>query len=418
MSAEHGGVSDRYVVCLMIAVLTTGSFNHVLSQIRAKSLVHYNYLTALMNAFVYAVFWSAVAIFRVRRGYADLHSVRYLYGERGAWRLLALAGLGEAFSQIFSFIGQPHLSLPLFQLSSQFIILFTVVFSSLLLQARYICGELLAVVVIITGMLVLIAEMDDDRLSEIGYMLLVSLSTAGGALSFVLKELVFRNFAAEERPRGDAVELGNSFAGDTSLKERLPSAQSGLQGGRSRDRPTATPTARNLDAFLVSSCTSIFGFLLSFPMIPVNVIFHKTEDKNLFEFFSDGFTCLGNTVPDSDVEALCSQPPCFPCQFAWQSYVLYIMVNLAYNLMLLVLVKNGSALLAFLSLKGITPCALFLSLVTWKVGPIILPAAELGPHGWISAVLILLGIAMFRIENVVREKLPERASKCFWPLWS
>eukprot|EP00931_Biecheleriopsis_adriatica_P105290 TRINITY_DN79852_c0_g1_i1.p1 TRINITY_DN79852_c0_g1~~TRINITY_DN79852_c0_g1_i1.p1 ORF type:complete len:402 (-),score=53.18 TRINITY_DN79852_c0_g1_i1:57-1262(-) len=382
------------VALLAFAVVGVGSLNNVLSQIRSVPLGKYNYITAVLNSIVYALIWGLVVIIRVALGYTSPASVRYVYSWNGAWRLLALAGLGDVFGQVLGFVAQPHLALPEYSLSNQFLVFFTVIFSVLILRVRYIFVELLGVVIAVCGIVVLIVSKMDHGPSQISFMVITACGTAGNALSFVLKEKTFRGFS--EHAQSCLIALRD---GDV-VKELLTEEQSSK----------AVP--QTLDVFVVSSCTSLFSLLFVVPMIPVNMFFTVTSDGSFWTLFAQGLACLANVLPDE------SSLPEGACVYAWQSWVAYMLANLAYNLLFLLLVRQGSALLGFLALKILMPCSVLLSMVAWHFGPITLPAAAVGFVTWVSLFLVLLGVCVFRWGNVVREKLPPDTATCCWPVFS
>jgi len=402
--------SQLALMPLMLGLVVVGTANQVMSKVRSVPLAKYNYFTAVLNSGVYALVWCTVVVVRIWLGHTDLASVRYVYSARsGAWRLLALCGLGDVAGNVLGFIGQPYLTLPMYSLANQGTLVFSVIFSMTLLHTRYILLELLAVILVIAGMIILVVSTchgSDGGLNVLSFLVVVA-STCGNAASFVLKEKVFRGF--QEFLDGQRVVSSSGVvASNTRLVELAHSNWSTTN--ESGQAAAAAHPAKKCDTFVVSSCTNLFGALFVLPMLPVNIILKQTDGKTLVEFFEDGVTCLGNVIPARDPfrEGACT--------FAWQAWFLYIVVNLFLNLLILLNVKHGSALLTFVSMKAVTPCSLMASLVAWHVGPITLPASQAGPAGWICLVLVLIGVCFFRYGNIVRDRLPDEKHKCCWPL--
>ncbi|EER20531.1 hypothetical protein Pmar_PMAR010277 [Perkinsus marinus ATCC 50983] len=270
----HTESCDYVVPLLMTAVVILGAFNNLLGRMRAVPLGEYDFFTAVLNALVYVIVWSS--IFLTRR-YAlrvtPKEQADFVWSVHGKWNLLMFGGLGDAIGGLLGFIGQPYVSGVMYSLMNQ-------------------------AIVRVSGPRSFQPPSSASH-SDPFMAALIALSTSGNALSFVLKEKVFRAFVAWQ-----------------------------------------TSAARE-------------------PLL------------------------------------------------ADQRYSGYICVNLLYNAALLFLVQRGSALLAFVSLKAVTPASAILFSIDWPV---------LGPStvtwlDWVEVVLVTVGIVAFRAGNLRKEEYIRQGQK-------
>ncbi|KAF4672044.1 hypothetical protein FOL47_000984 [Perkinsus chesapeaki] len=347
---------DYIVPALMVSVVVLGAFNNLLGRMRAVPLGQYDFFTAVLNAIIYVIVWSSVFL---SRRYAlkvvPKEQAAFVWSARGKWLILMFGGLGDAIGGLLGFIGQPYVSGVMYSLMNQAIVPFTVIFSLVILGTRYISLELIGVVVVLLAVCISMHNFSASH-SDPFMAALIALSTSGNALSFVLKEKVFRDFIAKQT---------------TAIEEPLLVEQ----------RPGAIP--RKLDIFVVNCCVSVFQVVWLLPLLAIGPAIGKTHGLGLFEYLQEAGSCFIEGCPN-----------------AWQLYTAYISLNLLYNVALLFLVQRGSALLAFVSLKAVTPASAVLFSINWPI---------LGPStvswlDWAEVGLVTIGIVAFRAGNIRKEQ--------------
>jgi len=182
--------------------------------------------------------------------------------------------------------------------------------------------------------------------THFGYYILVAVSTLPNTVSFALKEKMFR-------------------------KER------------------------NLDLFVVNSASSLFQLLWWPLMIPLTVVLHQTGNTPLLTFVHDGFECLSGktpTVSGTHMELDCTPNP-YP-------YLVYIGVNLVFNIFVLLLIKRASALQSFMSMNGILPASVFLFLHKWPL----LGRTNIDIYMIMSLTVVMIGLVLYRIATVMKDR--------------
>ncbi|EER08195.1 hypothetical protein Pmar_PMAR013105 [Perkinsus marinus ATCC 50983] len=170
----------------------------------------------------------------------------FVWSARGKWNLLMFGGLGDAIGGLLGFIGQPYVSGVMYSLMNQAIVPFTVIFSLLILGTRYISLELIGVLIVLLAVCMSMHNFSASH-SDPFMAALIALSTSGNALSFVLKEKVFRAFVAWQTSAARAPLLADQ-----------------------RSSP------RKLDVFVVNCCVSVFQVLWLLPVRSVACVLVTT----------------------------------------------------------------------------------------------------------------------------------------------
>eukprot|EP00921_Rhytidocystis_pertsovi_P026896 GHVQ01043344.1.p1 GENE.GHVQ01043344.1~~GHVQ01043344.1.p1 ORF type:complete len:587 (-),score=69.54 GHVQ01043344.1:2826-4586(-) len=104
------------------------------------------------------------------------------------------------------------------------------------------------------------------------------------------------------------------------------------------------------------------------------------------------------------------------CQYALPSYVVYVVVNVVFNLFLIGLLRVGSSLLAFLTLKAVLPLSIILFYaIPWPLlsqNDVHLTAATM-----VSLFVIGCGVFFFEYERQqVKKQVGERQPPCCFPV--
>ncbi|KAF4735632.1 hypothetical protein FOZ62_004962 [Perkinsus olseni] len=373
----------RWVVPgLMLSLAITGTANAIAGKIRSQPLGEYSgFITSMISQVTYCVVYWIALIIMYLMGKVPLEQLRWTWTAPGRdeyttrredlikpgmrwyrrwwvnvevwWETLPgcrytfFAAISDCLGEILMFLTQPYLSIVVFNLLQQGMVPFTLVWSLMFLRDRYTFVEVFGVSIVILMALVSVATSStSDGSSSVIMAILCLVSTIFQALGFVLKECMFRAYTQYATRRG---------------RQEV-----------------------NLNVFVVSSSSNTFGCIWTFPL---NVIVEliRTQGSNIpiMEHFADGF----ETLADADG--------------AWQALVVYLCFNLIYNVNIYMLISYGSSLLTFVCNKITVPLAAIFSLISWPI----IGRSTVTWLEWVTLVIILIGIALFRYGNIMRLKL-------------
>jgi len=223
---------------------------------------------------------------------------------------------------------------------------FSVICAVIILRTVYSFWQLWAVVVLLCGvMFTLIPTFDNKHQlsAEFSWALLVAMSTLPNAISFTFKELMFR-----EKP--------------------------------------------GLDIFIVNSHGSLFQLLFQPIFLPITLLFPGVlgSSSNLLDYVHDGFGCFAGTTPIGDKKS-CGLNP-YP-------YLIYAAFNLIFNILLLTVTKEASALLSFMAIKAILPISVILFLVPWPV----IGSSPISNFDIIGLIIIVIALGLYRFFTVQKD---------------
>jgi len=271
------------------------------------------------------------------------YETKTLWGKISPWKYFVIMGLMDGLGNILGLIAQPYLSGPVVSLMSQTIVLFSVICAIILLNTKYSFWQIWSVAFLLCGvMFTLIPTFSGkNQLSgEATWALLVAFSTLPNAISFTYKELLFR-----EKP--------------------------------------------GLDIFIVNSHGSLFQLLFQPIFLPITLIFPGVlgPSSNLLQFVSDGFGCWVGVTPNLDKETCKNNP--------WP-YLIYACFNLAFNILLLMVTKEASALYSFMAIKAILPISVILFLANWPI----IGSSSISDYDIIGLLIIVLALGLYRFFTV------------------
>lgn len=375
---------------LIVMLVITGTFNTVAGKIRSEPLGEYSgFVTSIIGQFVYfTVYWSILGG-KALLGFVTKEEFLWVWtprkdedidpskrGLRRWWARLPgikytfFSSLSDVMGDNFMFMTQPYLSIIVFNLLQQGMVPFTLIWSCLILAARYTLQELFGVSLVVAMTIAsAVTSSTSEGSSSIGMSIICLMSTMFQALGFVIKEYMFRDYTA--------------FAEKHNYKQK------------------------NLDVFAVSSSNHTFGIIWVFP-ISIMVEMVRT-DENVLDVMAAGFDTL------------------LHAHGAMSSFVVYMVINVCFNITIYLLVSYGSSLLTFVSLKITVPLSAFMSLISWPL----VGADTVTWFEWLSLVVIMSGVVIFRHGNGKREMLEEenklidesgdtntpKTIICFWPLF-
>lgn len=315
------------------------------------------------------------------------------------WILLALSGLCDSWGNLLGFIAQPWVPGTVFSLMTQAIIPFTVLTSAVLFKRTYTAVQMTAVTLVITGGIIslvpelkrnvaapvtaffalfgqayaspselqnesreILGPLNGQASSPVVFSVLAAVSTLPTAISFALKEKVFRSF----RPH--------------------------LFGQSSGSK---------LDVFIVNAHTSAFQLLWTPFAIPINCLLGETHGQPLLGYVRNGFRCFSGSTPPIDQGGPCQAWGC--CRWALASYAAYICINVAFNIILLTLLRTASALWGFMCMKAVLPVSIALFFLPWPL----LNRGDTGISRWtfVSLAFIIVGIGIFKAATLKKERI-------------
>lgn len=129
----------------------------------------------------------------------------------------------------------------------------------------------------------------------------------------------------------------------------------------------------DLDIYLVNAWVATFQFLIGFPLLPIGIVVKDNPLqalKALPKEFLDGMLCFVGQGPDGD---LCVQ------RLVMVHILVYLFLNIFYNIFLLSVLKYGSASLLQISSALLLP----LANIVFTIGPIMNEFPPRPPQAWL-----------------------------------
>ncbi|KAF4656819.1 hypothetical protein FOZ61_006646 [Perkinsus olseni] len=356
----------------MVILVIFGTANVITGKIRSEPLGDFSgFVTSILSQLVYFVtYWSVFAVKYATKRIPE-EQVRWVWtrtsGGGNWWSRLPgfkytfLSSICDVLGDNLMFLTQAYLSIIVFNLLQQGMVPFTLLWSMLLLGSRYILEEILGVGLVVSMAVASVFVSTRGGGTAGFWMALLCLSsTAFQALGFVIKEAMFRAYDRHAREHGSR--------------------------------------ATKLDIFVVTSSNHLWGILWVLPVC------------YLVESARVGGDVLGELR--SGFETLLWS------KHAMDAFVVYMVVNLCFNITIYLLVSYGSSLLTFVSLKLTVPLSAFLSLISWPL----IGASTVNSFEWLALAVIMAGVVIFKHGNGVREGLLARSgfteeTVCLWPLF-
>lgn len=198
------------------------------------------------------------------------------------------------------------------------------------------------------------------------FSMVAALSTLPSAISFAIKEKIFRAYRL-------------SHQNESPVEHQEP----------------------QLDVFIVNAHIAIVQLIATPLAIPINCVLGQTHGQTLGTYIRNGILCFRGVTPSSDVG--CEAWGC--CRHAPTAYVAYIIVNVFFNVILLMLLRTASALWGFMCLKAVLPLSVFLFLLPWPL----LDSSDSQVSLWtlLALILVLLGVGLFKHSTLRKERLKE-----------
>ncbi|KAF4676986.1 hypothetical protein FOL47_003983 [Perkinsus chesapeaki] len=397
---KHSSWRDRFtwqkmmIPTLILTLVVTGTLNTIAGKIRSAPLGDASgYVTSIISQFVYfTTYWCILLLLWLISDltHKDLMTMEeFLWvwtprrdvdeSKKGFWRwwdrlpgfkYTFFSSIADVLGDNLMFLTQPFLSIILFNLLQQGMVPFTLMWSCLLLAARYTFEELFGVGLVVAMTIAsAVLSSASGGSSGVGMSILCLLSTLFQALGQVIREVMFRDYT--------------QYAEKHGYKNK------------------------NLNVFAVSSSNHTFGIIWVFP-ISILVELSRTTD-DVLGVMGEGFQTL------------------LHAHGAMPAFVVFMVINVCFNITIYLMVCYGSSLLTFVSLKLTVPLSAFMSLISWPL----IGADTITWFEWVCLVVILAGVIIFRHGNGVREKLEtenehldethnktvSKAIICCWPIF-
>ncbi|XP_066359220.1 protein CLT2, chloroplastic-like [Miscanthus floridulus] len=322
------------------AVVALAVANRVLYKLALVPLKAYPFFLAQLTTFGYVAVYFSILYARCRSGVVTRDMLALPKHRFVAIGLLEALGVASGMSAGAMLPG------PAIPILSQSFLVWQLTFSALLLGRTYSARQIIGCFLVISGVILAVASGGNEGhlLSEVKLIwpALMVASSAFQAGASILKEAVF-------------------IDGAKRLKGKRP------------------------DIFVVNSFGSGFQALFVFLLLPFLSNLRGIKFAELPAYLNGGAECFLN-VAESPID--CGGAPFLP--------LLFIVVNMAFNISLLNLVKMSSALVASLTATSAVPISIYILSLPL---PYIPHGAELSMSFIIGAVVLLMGLILYNLPQ-------------------
>ncbi|CAM0949778.1 unnamed protein product [Alopecurus aequalis] len=332
--------SSPAIAVASTAVVTLAVANRVLYKLALVPLKEYPFFLAQLTTFGYVAVYFSILYARYRAGLVTREMLALPKSRFAAIGLLEALGVAAGMSAGAMLPG------PAIPILSQSFLVWQLIFSVLLLGRTYSFKQIIGCFLVTSGVVLAVASgaADGRLLSGVKFIwpLLMVVSSAFQAGASILKESVFVDGAKR------------------------------LQGKRP-------------DIFVVNSFGSGFQALFVFLLLPLLSNLRGIKLAELSGHLNGGAECFLN-VRESPID--CGGAPFLP--------LLFILVNMAFNISLLNLVKMSSALVASLTATSAVPISIYIFSLPL---PYIPQGAKLSPSFIIGVVVLLMGLILYNLPE-------------------
>ncbi|PWZ19510.1 hypothetical protein Zm00014a_044162 [Zea mays] len=322
------------------AVVALAVANRVLYKLALVPLKAYPFFLAQLTTFGYVAVYFSMLYTRYRTGLVTRDMLAL-----PKHRFVAI-GLLEALGVAAGMSAGAMLPGPAIPILSQSFLVWQLIFSALLLGRTYSVRQVIGCFLVVSGVILAVASGADDGqlLSDVkliwpAFMIASSAFHAGAS---ILKEAVF-------------------IDGAKRLKGKRP------------------------DIFVVNSFGSGFQAVFVFLLLPFLSNLRGIKIAELPAYLNGGAECFLN-VAESPID--CGGAPFLP--------LLFIVVNMAFNISLLNLVKMSSAIVASLTATSAVPISIYILSLPL---PYIPHGTELSTSFIIGAVILLMGLILYNLPQ-------------------
>ncbi|XP_024377083.1 protein CLT2, chloroplastic isoform X1 [Physcomitrium patens] len=335
-------LKDVQFVCAVVATVLLASANKILHKMALVPLSKYSLFLAQFNTVIYVVTYSTILLMRYQSGIVtkemlSIPKTRFI-----------LVGALEALGLAMSMASASVLPGAIIPVLTQVFLVWQLLLSSTILRKRYTFGQVGGCLLVIAGVVVVVGSgsggIGVDTLQQSGYFwpCIMIFSTFFFAASSILKELVFRDGAKQ------------------------------LKGG-------------NLDLFVVNTFGSLFQSLFVSMILPVVFNVRGVPFHQVGQSLSEGYMCFVNY--GSKISG-CEGAPLVP--------LLYVVVNMSFNICSLSLLKHYSAIVSSLCSTLSIPLAIWVFTFPW---PYLGVPPSLPSGFFLGAGILVVGLAIYSLSK-------------------
>ncbi|KAJ3675599.1 hypothetical protein LUZ60_004641 [Juncus effusus] len=335
----------RAVVLASMATVLLAVTNRVLYKLALVPMQGYPFFLAQITTFGYVAIYFSILYLRYQSGIItrEMLSIPKI-------RFVAIGAL-EAIGVASSMAAGAMLPGPAIPILSQSFLVWQLTFSIIFLGKSYSLNQILGCFLVISGVILSVISGSEEGqfLSNVEFIwpivMIVSSSFQAGAS--ILKEFVF-------------------IDGEKRLKGKRP------------------------DIFVVNSFGSAFQALFVFLFLPFLSNLRGIHFGDLPAYINDGASCFLNV---GDHQAACDGAPFLP--------MIFIIVNMAFNISLLNLVKMSSALVASLTATLAVPISIYILSLPLPYMP---HGAKLSTSFMFGASILVLGLVLYNLPKKTKHK--------------
>eukprot|EP00164_Ancoracysta_twista_P000541 GFYU01000722.1.p1 GENE.GFYU01000722.1~~GFYU01000722.1.p1 ORF type:complete len:415 (+),score=129.18 GFYU01000722.1:153-1397(+) len=325
----------------MMAMIGLGTFNTVARKIALVPLNEYPYFLTQLSSVASTVMYGTGVAIKYRNGTVTKEMLSI--GK------LIFVGIGffDALGDLLGNVGVKQLPGTMVPLLAKTNIPLTMFFSMWLLKTSYHWGQFVGAVVVIGGFLAAFLPTNMIQGGNLVAVLVYLVSIVPTVVGMVCRELVFRR----EQKKGN-----------------------------------------NLDVFVVGFFINFSQLIWTFLLIPIAAVpgLGKVPLADLPSYFANGFVCFSGSNPTAADD--CTGSPYAP--------LIYLAINLMYNLAIIFLLKFGGATLMFVTNTITFPMSTMMFSFSWPL----LSAVPFTIWTVIGLLIESLGVVIYRVSGMLNKK--------------
>jgi len=334
---------------LLLLVIILGAANRIVYKIQLVPMGNYPTFISWFITVSYCLLYWSILLIRRYQGYITNEMINY----PKIWKFV-LMGLMDALGYVLGIFGARAISGYLLTLLPQIIIPTTMLISMFpWVGARYNLLQVFGALLLISGEIIsLVPDFKSGTHATIYWAIVYMVSVVPNAISFVLKESVFH------------------------------------------DMP-------KMDIFIVNSMDSIFQLIFTLALFPIVMIpgFGGIPFDQLFVFIQQSSYCFAGQNIVYPYQDTCLGEPYLT--------LLYVVINLTWNICLLLLLKQGGAVLTFIAAAVSLPIAHLAFAINWPL----LGSSSIALTDIFALLAVLAGLIVYRSAQVLRDWRNKREEK-------
>ncbi|XP_058081218.1 protein CLT2, chloroplastic isoform X1 [Magnolia sinica] len=339
ISVRNGKIAIASAITIVLAVV-----NRVLYKLALVPMKEYPFFMAQVTTFGYVIIYFSILYFRNRAGVVTKEMLDLPKSSFMSIGILEALGVAAGMSAGAMLPG------PAIPILSQTFLVWQLIFSCFILGRQYSLHEVLGCLLVAAGVVVAVASGSNETqlLSQVEFLwpALMIASSAFQAAASIIKEFVFID--AEKRLEGKPVDI-----------------------------------------FVVNSFGSGFQALFVLLLLPFLSSMRGIPFSELPLYLRSGAGCFMNI--GADITG-CEGAPLLP--------LLYITINLAFNISVLYLVKISSAVVSSLAATLSVPIAIYVLTLPLPYMP---QGESLSPYFIFGSAILVLGLVLYNLPRPADE---------------